>query len=58
MSELLRDLKHARRRLARTPIFSTATITTLALKADGVSQAQISNGIQRAGGGNGQATVR
>lgn len=31
MSELLRDLKHAMRRLARTPMFSVATITTLAL---------------------------
>ncbi len=31
MSELLRDLKHALRRLARTPMFSTATIATLAL---------------------------
>lgn len=31
MSELFRDLKHALRRLARTPLFSTATITTLAL---------------------------
>lgn len=31
MSELLRDLKHALRRLARTPMFSVATITTLAL---------------------------
>ncbi|MEO7363680.1 MAG: ABC transporter permease, partial [Gemmatimonadaceae bacterium] len=31
MSEVLRDLKHAMRRLARTPMFSVATITTLAL---------------------------
>ncbi len=31
MSEVLRDLKHALRRLARTPMFSVATITTLAL---------------------------
>lgn len=31
MSELLRDLKYALRRLARTPLFSVATITTLAL---------------------------
>lgn len=31
MTELLRDLKHALRRLARAPLFSVATITTLAL---------------------------
>ena len=31
MSEVLRELKHALRRLARTPLFSVATITTLAL---------------------------
>lgn len=31
MSELLRDLKYALRRLARSPMFSIATITTLAL---------------------------
>ncbi len=31
MSEVLRDLKHSLRRLARTPMFSVATITTLAL---------------------------
>ncbi|MEO7999705.1 MAG: ABC transporter permease, partial [Gemmatimonadaceae bacterium] len=31
MSEVLRELKHALRRLARTPMFSVATIMTLAL---------------------------
>ncbi|MEO7363275.1 MAG: hypothetical protein ABI120_23275 [Gemmatimonadaceae bacterium] len=31
MPDVLRELKHALRRLARTPMISVATITTLAL---------------------------
>jgi hypothetical protein len=31
MSDLMRDLRHAARRLARTPVFTLATLITLAL---------------------------
>ena len=31
MSDLMRDLRHAARRLARTPVFTLATLLTLAL---------------------------
>ena len=31
MSDLRRDLRHAARRLARTPVFTLATLLTLAL---------------------------